>query len=700
MKTTTQIDQLTADLSHIKIDDRNKKKIKFIANTIAYVPEYKSDEDSSDEELSDIFKKEDFDFDSDEVSTFPFHTIPPKYTKKTKTKIDEIQFVSRKPQNPEDRSYILQPLLTKLEQQGFAEDDKDLLDNSISISIGLNRMLSLSTRKNLSLKLELEQSPNTAVTYEKFGFYWECKWYDFQGEVNYQKVHKFYKQLKKIDKSKAAKFLESCESNITIPYQELREYAKNHPKTKALVKHFRNLDQESVIYFSLIDADTIDFNRIYSSYLKILNQDNNRPFPTLLSTGYEFSENEFRFASQIDRMIRVITEKHLKLSVYYPEPNMLVLLLKDHETLVESFIATDSTLRKSGNAESVALIRNILAARGSNILVSFMDADPLITFTPERVKHTKSSKTLISFSKEFKEGASPTKKDIQLCKQISQSHFHESVWYTNLFINQMIKPTDSQIPYCKFLLAKIHNGSIQEKQDAIIELKKYLPEMIVNNIISASAEIKIYLEQVGIQYARSENEEKLLKLLKTNHIPIPERDILLLLSSEEIFNLIEQEILDIEDILNLETEDIIGVLSEEMVQAIEQENITFDDAVILYTKYYRDNDHMDLSEIIEQIQDIQSQRDYSIEEIIEFYNNDPMLIRCLTEDPLDIALELAPDVDNTVMEFLDHADIKWIKEQLGESDCYTFCMNLGEYEDCDTSYYYNENLLLGESGGE
>ena len=122
MRTTAQIDDITESLYHIKTDDRNKKKVKFIVNTIAYVPEYKFDEDSSDEELSDLFKREEFDFDAEEVSAFPFKTVPTKFSRKTETKINEVQFVTRKPENSEDDSYTLQPLLTKLEKQGFAED--------------------------------------------------------------------------------------------------------------------------------------------------------------------------------------------------------------------------------------------------------------------------------------------------------------------------------------------------------------------------------------------------------------------------------------------------------------------------------------------------------------------------------------------------------------------------------------------------
>ena len=203
----------------------------------------------------------------------------------------------------------------------------------------------------------------------------------------------------------------------------------------------------------------------------------------------------------------------------------------------------------------------------------------------------------------------------------------------------------------------------------------------------------------------------MLVFLEENHMQIPDRELLLILSREDVFNLIEQEILDLADILALDKEDIIGILSEEMVQAIEEEKITFTDAVTLYQGYYKDNDHEDLSEIIEQIQNIQSEGYNDITEIVEWYNNDPMRIRCLLGDPLDIALDLAPDIDDPVMEFLESDDIEWVKEQLGESELSIFRLNLGEFEDDDNYSQYEDDTnslvdefdsikLLGEGNDE
>ena len=65
-----------------------------------------------------------------------------------------------------------------------------------------------------------------------------CKWYDSNGNyTEYSVVRMFYKQLKKINSTKAEEFRNLTEDRegITVPYQELREYAKNHDKTKELI---------------------------------------------------------------------------------------------------------------------------------------------------------------------------------------------------------------------------------------------------------------------------------------------------------------------------------------------------------------------------------------------------------------------------------------------------------------------------------
>ena len=96
----------------------------------------------------------------------------------------------------------------------------------------------------------------------------------------------------------------------TPPYQYIREKIKNHDNSKILVQALRQYGN-ALVYFSIIDSDTKSFNGIYSAYLRITGNSS----PTVMSTGYEFSGDKtdhlFQVASQVDRMVRVITVRHI-----------------------------------------------------------------------------------------------------------------------------------------------------------------------------------------------------------------------------------------------------------------------------------------------------------------------------------------------------------------------------------------------------
>jgi len=160
-------------------------------------------------------------------------------------------------------------------------------------------------------------------------------------------VRLFYKKLKKFNPAIADKFRNTSERNVNVPYRQLREYAKNHVNTKELIMNAHQ--DENVLYMSFIDGDTISFNGIYSAYLRIYDsylRKQNIP-PTVISTGYEYSEERkdcdypFVIASQIDRLVRVETAKYIPLRVYYPEPNLCVIIPNGHDTIKESFVGSD-----------------------------------------------------------------------------------------------------------------------------------------------------------------------------------------------------------------------------------------------------------------------------------------------------------------------------------------------------------------------
>lgn len=86
----------------------------------------------------------------------------------------------------------------------------------------------------------------------------------------------------------------------------------------------RGEDTDDLIYFSFIDADTVSFNQVYSSYLEIVRKQSNTHSgipPTVMSKDYEFPEGDFKRPSHVDNGIQNETAKYFSLGTYYPEPN-------------------------------------------------------------------------------------------------------------------------------------------------------------------------------------------------------------------------------------------------------------------------------------------------------------------------------------------------------------------------------------------
>lgn len=112
--------------------------------------------------------------------------------------------------------------------------------------------------------------------------------------MEYDIVKTFYKQLKRYDAlhetAKAEEFRSYCKNGIAFPYQGLREIAKNHEKPKELVSKARIDSPGSEIYLSMVDGDTVSFNRIHSAYLSI--HAKAEIVPTIMSTCYEFTKEK------------------------------------------------------------------------------------------------------------------------------------------------------------------------------------------------------------------------------------------------------------------------------------------------------------------------------------------------------------------------------------------------------------------------
>ncbi|XP_024261896.1 uncharacterized protein LOC112237514 isoform X3 [Oncorhynchus tshawytscha] len=275
----------------------------------------------------------------------------------------------------------VQRLLKLLEDTGFKEEDEEHLKD-VAIIIGLNGKDSPELRGQLTMLMNMEE--NTVLKFKKISFTWGPN-----GNIKY---------VDSINKIKG------------IPYTDIREYLKDHEETKQLVRELRGEDPDALIYFSFIDADTVNFNQVYSSYLEIVRKHSNTHSgipPTVMSTGYEFPDRAFKRPSQVDRAIRVETAKHFPLGTYYPEPNFCVLLLKGEDTLTESFLGKDKTM------ESPKIIKKV--KEREQFTAVFTADNPIITSVPARCQINKDGLTT------------------------AQSHFNPRVWATSAYIHGEIK---------------------------------------------------------------------------------------------------------------------------------------------------------------------------------------------------------------------------------------------------------------------
>lgn len=267
-------------------------------------------------------------------------------SKKIKFVINVPMWVPTPDEDPEtDIMSQCQKFLDLLETTGFNKEDQVHLKD-VAIIIGLNGEDDPERKK--ILKKLLEKKENSKCRFEKISFTWGP-----QGDIQHEKK--------------------------TPPYQKIREYLKNDEKTKKLVREIR--EDNCLVYFSFIDADTVSFNQVYSSYLQIVqdhSNDHSDP-PTVMTTGYEFPEGKFKEASQVDRKMRIKTAKHFPLGTYYPEPNFCVLLSPGVDTLLESFIDKRS---QSESMESPVLIRQVKMRDMSHFSAIFADGKPIITTVP------------------------------------------------------------------------------------------------------------------------------------------------------------------------------------------------------------------------------------------------------------------------------------------------------------------------------
>ncbi|OXA42115.1 uncharacterized protein LOC118438877 [Folsomia candida] len=490
-------------LENLHISKPPKKQAPcFVINVIAHVPDVQNPAEISDEEC---------DWEMDQG------------IKLGGVKLRMVTLKDPKLSTSSDSNWV-HNFIHKLEQEALNCENcyhPDFTHENIAIVIFLNRMLSLSKAHNQAavdeyrVALNINQD-NVKIKFKVICGFWQRKLYKLKDkEITYEEAVKIYERL---DAKHREIYLSTREKGVSVPYQSLRENLKNSQETKDFVKHFRNQDAK-MVYLSLIDSDTVNFNGIYCQYYDLAETQS----PTVMSTGYNFeldtkSGDGFKIASELDRQIRIKTASYFPFGVYYPEPNTCILISPKTETLEESFI---DLKRGDGNGlESAVLLGNIIQKRqkSKNLKFLFYRGNPLITRIPDRARKVKVTNQDITFSPQLTQRLQVLRKDIDTCAKISQTHFDHYNWFTMLNINKGFtyntkefknigKYAEANEPHikkclkkrydytCKSLLSMIGkgNGTPVELNDAVTILKKLIsPPEIMDLINLAAQEIRRY----------------------------------------------------------------------------------------------------------------------------------------------------------------------------------------------------------------
>lgn len=368
-------------------------------------------------------------------------------------------------------SGTLQGFVNTVERSAVSRGD---VQDIVSCSVLLNRPKSLSTRANNKLYQEFSADTKSAIHLRSAAVFWKIKWYDSltKKEASYEEVHSFYKRLKAYDKKHdtdhAEKFISTNEDRVQVPYQDLREYTKNHPHTKELIDLAREHNLKSKVYLYVTDGDTRSFNGVCTYYTEYVRKQ--LSVPDVVSTGYIVEQEQegdtpIVKAVELDRHVRLATAAVVPGGVYYAEPNLCVLVPEGSPTVPESFKG-----RNTQKAESAVLISNVSSAR-EDATIHYADGPPVVTTIPHRMRTIlKDRDGRDKFSTDCIAGGTPTYKDMYLMERLSQTNLLLLNWIKNLDINKFFKFEVSNRGKLNGALHKYLLGSeLNEKQQEIID---------------------------------------------------------------------------------------------------------------------------------------------------------------------------------------------------------------------------------------
>lgn len=363
--------------------------------------------------------------------------------------------------------------LFKDESFGFnTEESREQFSKKMQLNILLNRMRSISSTRNKSLKRytdDLDKDGSVLI----MRAFWEPKWVKRGNSVSFKEVRHFFLEYLRRDPDNALNFLIRQEGDILgetlggsahVPYRQLREAIRIHPvkiSMTALLKRknpgaslFEATHDSDLVQLRIQrDGDVLSADGLYSFYEEKIKQyiTVNNCVPPLVTTGYraayekKIPENLFPWLFQAieeDRYIRQETSKVDPLMAYYAEPNCLYYVTRTMAYMPYTFLGL--TKKKDPiqwdltqiNAQfeyydpsESAIILHQMYERYSNAPVLYDASHPVMMKLPARMLLNKRSisafnlSDLGTFDHERHVFKPATPKALKVSENISQSPF-------------------------------------------------------------------------------------------------------------------------------------------------------------------------------------------------------------------------------------------------------------------------------------
>ena len=131
------------------------------------------------------------------------------------------------------------PFIKKVRQEAFGKDTAQV-KKRVAVVIGNNRMRSLSNAANRALVEQSARYASNPVINREIHFFWRPQWKDTATgkKVEWERVHKFYRQLKKRDRQAARLFRQECEGISPATEAALNKFLEARKKTSIVAADF------------------------------------------------------------------------------------------------------------------------------------------------------------------------------------------------------------------------------------------------------------------------------------------------------------------------------------------------------------------------------------------------------------------------------------------------------------------------------